>query len=515
MNNENGLPSIAVVGSINMASAYPRTFDQERFYFSDTLTYSLSRHLLQIGGSLSRIHDDINIIGLGTLTQFLSWPDFLLGLSATQNGSGLFSNVFASLDNFGLLDRRYRSWNGSLFVGDHFRATSAFSVDVGLRYERIGHFNDELGRNSSFNINAVDRNPPSTGSVAGYMVAANYAGTLPSGVIRADNDSATFGKGQNGFAPRIGFAWQPSRWTSRVVIRAGYGMYFSQPTGQAFFQSVLGAPFSTTRATLGTANAAATFSNPFAQPFPTPSFFPQFPAYSPTSSIAIDTVSPDLRPAIDQQYGMNVQLELAKNWMLEVGYFGTRGMHLLRFRSPNQALSASPSNPIRGATSNTLANIGLRTPVQGVAPSSLAFVESEGTSWYNGLEISVTKRLSKGLQLLGSYTFSKLLDSDPANINGTSAGNTSTAGDQNTSAQRWGRASSDRTHRLVVSGVYLFPSPATGLARALFGGWSTSGVLTLQSGTALIDWLHQREQCFWDNQRQSAADSGMHEIKYC
>ena len=310
--------------------------------------------------------------------------------------------MFASLDNFGLLDRRYRSWNGSLFVGDHFRATSAFSVDVGLRYERIGHFNDELGRNSSFNINAVDRNPPSTGSVAGYMVAANYAGTLPSGVIRADNDSATFGKGQNGFAPRIGFAWQPSRWTSRVVIRAGYGMYFSQPTGQAFFQSVLGAPFSTTRATLGTANAAATFSNPFAQPFPTPSFFPQFPAYSPTSSIAIDTVSPDLRPAIDQQYGMNVQLELAKNWMLEVGYFGTRRYASTEVSFPQSGIvglafeSDSGSN-LEHPRKHRVENTGTRSCAQfsGVRRSP------EGTSWYNGLEISVTKRLSKGLQLLG------------------------------------------------------------------------------------------------------------------
>ena len=81
MNDENGLPSIAIVGSINMASAFPRTFDQERFYLSNTLTYTHSGHLIQMGGSLSRIHDDVNIVGLGTLAEFLSWPDFLLGLN--------------------------------------------------------------------------------------------------------------------------------------------------------------------------------------------------------------------------------------------------------------------------------------------------------------------------------------------------------------------------------------------------------------------------------------------------
>ena len=159
MNNENGLPSLGIVGSINLSTAFPRTFDQERFYLSDTLTYTLSRHLIQMGGSLSRIHDDVNIVGLGSLAQFLSWADFLLGLNATQNGTNLFSNVFASVDDYGLLDREYRSWDGSLFVGDHFRATSTLTLDLGLRYERIGQFGDALGRSSSFDVSQADPDP--------------------------------------------------------------------------------------------------------------------------------------------------------------------------------------------------------------------------------------------------------------------------------------------------------------------------------------------------------------------
>jgi hypothetical protein len=268
-------------------------------------------------------------------------------------------------------------------------------------------------------------------------------------------------------------------------VRAGYGIYYSQPTGQAFFQSVFGAPFSFGRLNIGQANAAATFSNPFPQPFPTPSFFPYFPPYAPTSDVAIATVSPDFRSAIVQQFALNSQVELAKDWVLEVGYVGTRGTHLLRYRSPNQALSASPEDPIRGVTTNTLANIGMRVPVEGIAPDSFQLVESAGTSWYNGLEASLNKQFSKGLQFLASYTFSKTLDSDGSNINGTSAGNSITRGDQNSAAQRWGRASFDRTNRFIVSAVYAFPSPSEGLGKALLGGWSSSGVLTWQSGTAL------------------------------
>ena len=484
LSDANGLPSLGIVGSVNLASSFPRTFNQRRFYLSDTLTSSYSRHLIQVGGSLSRIHDDVDIIGFPTLVEFLSWPDFLLGLNSAENGS-LFSNVYGSIADYGLMNREYRSWNGSFFVGDHFRISNAFILDLGLRYERIGQFNDALGRNSSFDVNRAVQNPPLSGTSAGYIVASNFSGPLPPGVIRASNDAGNLGRGQNGLAPRIGFAWQPLSWTSRLVVRAGYGFYFSQGTGQTFFQGVFGAPFALGYANFGLTNAGATLNNPFQQPFPTASSFPYFQPYSPTSNTSIDTVSADFRPAIVQQFGSNFQLELAKDWVLEVGYVGTRGTHLLRTRTANQALSASPAAPIRGVVSDTVANIGQRLPVEGVPPDGMALLESEGSSWYNGLEVGLNKQLSRGLQMLASYTFSKTLDSDGSNTNGSSAGNSITLGDQDSTAQRWGRSSFDRTNRFVLGAIYAFPSPSAGLARALFGGWATSGDFTFQSGTAL------------------------------
>jgi hypothetical protein len=236
---------------------------------------------------------------------------------------------------------------------------------------------------------------------------------------------------------------------------------------------------------VGAANAGATFEKPFPQPFPTPESFPYFPPYSPSTTTTIYTVEPAFRPALIQQYSMNLQGELREGWLLEIGYVGTRGTHLARQRSLNQALDASPSMPIRGAVADTVANIPLRVPVPGVPPDSLLEVESEGTSWYNGLEVSLTKRLNLGLQFLASYTFSKTLDSDGADINSTSAGNALTLGDQNSPRQRWGRASFDRTHRLVFSTTWTLPSPPRGAQRAILGGWSLAGVATIQSGSAL------------------------------
>ena len=88
--------------------------------------------------------------------------------------------------------------------------------------------------------------------------------------------------------------------------------------------------------------------------------------------------------------------------------------------------------------SNTLANIGSRVPIPGIRADSLREMESEGSSWYNGLEASLTKRLGHGLQFLASYTFSKTLDTDGADINSTSAGNALTLGDQNSPSAAMG-----------------------------------------------------------------------------
>jgi hypothetical protein len=484
MSHNNELPSLNILGSVSIASGFPRNFAQNSFVFSDDLSFIRGAHTLRLGGSLTRLQDNVDLVGLGAGVQFLSWPDFLLGLSASENGTS-FSNVFSSFDDFGLTTREYRAWEVAGFAQDNYRVRKAITLNLGLRYERLGQFGDRLGRNASFDISRADPNPPPSGSQAGYVVASNFPGVPPTGVVRAKNSFGNDGEGQNTIAPRLGFAWQLLPRTSRLVLRGGYGMFYSRPTGQAFYQNMLGAPFSVFRLNSAEANRNATFQAPFPQPFPTPASFPMFPTYSPTTTTTIYSIAPDFRPALIQQYSLNLQAEIFEGWLLEVGYVGTRGTHLVRQRSLNQALSASIDNPIRGVTDNTFANIPLRVPIPGVAPDSLQEMESEGASWYNGLEVSLTKRLSHGLQFLASHTFSKTMDTDGADINSTSSGNALTLGDQNSPSQRWGRASFDRIHRFILSATWTPPSPRYGVSRAVLGGWFLAAIATVQSGSAL------------------------------
>jgi len=478
--------SITITGSFGIGGGTDFRFVQNQYSFQDSLSYVHGSHTLRAGGGLTRSQINLPKAGASATLTFQSFPDFLLGLSAAQNGSPV-SNVFASFETIGLRERAWRVRDGFLFIQDDYKAAPRLTLNLGLRYERLGHFFDALGRATNFNFALANPNPPAAGSLAGVILPANFSGgSVPAGVTQLESNFVVDGEGQNNFGPRIGLAWQVLPHSNRLVLRGGYGIYYSRLTGQPLFQLVSQPPFSVIRQPSGAANAGASFANPFPQPLLPLSAFPVFLPYSPTTAFTQRALAPEYRPSVTQQYGLNLQSEVARDFLLEVGYVGARGTHLLRTRSLNQALLASASNPIRGATTNTVANIAQRVPVQGYLPDGIRQIETSGASWYNGLEVSLTKRFSQGLQFLASYTFSKVLDTNGAsdvNANGIGV----QLGDQNLPGDGYGRAIWDRTHRFVFSYVYQFPIPSSraGLVGKVFGGWGISGATTIQTGQAL------------------------------
>jgi hypothetical protein len=200
----------------------------------------------------------------------------------------------------------------------------------------------------------------------------------------------------------------------------------------------------------------------------------------------VSAVDPDLRPGRVQQFSAGVQTALGVDLLLEVAYVGSRGDRLQRSLSVNQAALASPANPIRGVTSNTVANIRLRKPYLGWSTEELRIIDSGGEMAYDGLEVSLTKRYSHGLQFLASYTYSRTIDSEGANVGGSSSAG-GAVGNQRDDASRRGPSSASRPHRFVASWVYELPraESAGGLISALANGWTIAGVLTAQSGQPL------------------------------
>ncbi|MDQ3665441.1 MAG: carboxypeptidase regulatory-like domain-containing protein [Acidobacteriota bacterium] len=459
---------------------------QRHFNIQDSLIYVRGRHTFRFGGGFTHSREGESKFSFFGGVLFLSWPDFLIGrtgapVAAGGNGSGL-SNVFISIDIPGDLDRDWIVKDGNAYIQDDIKLTPSFTLNLGLRYERLGHLADTEGRNSGFDIALANPNPPAGGSVAGFLVSENFPGTVPAGVTQLDNRFGIRGKGQNNFGPRVGFAWKlPDSFlpfTERMVLRGGYGIYHTRATGQAFLQLATGQPFAALRLLVFPPNAS--FADPFL-PEPT---LPAFTPYSPTTQVSISLIDPDYRPPITQQYSLNLQTDLGHNFLLETGYVGTRGTHLIYRRSLNQAGLASPANPIRGVTTNTLANIPLRVPIRGFTPTGLADIDSSANSRYDSLEASVTKRLSKGLQFLAAYTFAHAYSDAFV----TDASGFGFSGNQNNRRANYGRdVFANREHRFVLSYVYQLPGPKrfNSIVNNLLGGWSVAGVTTIQSGLPL------------------------------
>jgi Carboxypeptidase regulatory-like domain/TonB dependent receptor/TonB-dependent Receptor Plug Domain len=453
----------------------------------DTLTYNRGPHSVRFGAGFTRSDITLNL-RLSSIMEFLSFPDLLLGLSSAQNGS-LYSNVYLSLDIPGLPGRDWLNWNTWAYVQDDIKVTPRFTANLGVRYEHIGFFADQSGRSSSFDFNLADPTPPATGSQAGYVLAANYnaAVPIPQGSIKVGNNSAIYGDNQETISPRVGFAWQVLPNSSLVVLRGGYGIYQSEYLATTALHGTTAPPFAVERELAGPSNATASLAAPFGQLL-TPGDFPQFPAYTPTSLLNFGFNSPNTRPPFTQEYSLNVQSQLAHDYLLEVGYVGARGIHLIEAQYLDQANLASASNPIRGQTTNTVANLPMRLPYQGFEPNSTYRVQSTGTSWYDSAQVSLTKRFSHGLQFLASYTYGRLFD--------TSGGNTALVfdgmvppGNQNDPKARYGPSPSIRPHRLVISYVYNLPKVApSGFAAQILNNWSLSGATTFQSGHPLSIW---------------------------
>jgi hypothetical protein len=472
------IPVISFLGGISIGgNGQTVTVAQDTWVGQDTVSWTRGKHALRFGGGVSRVHNDIPNFQFLAGLLFGTYTDSLLGQSAAENGTP-FSNMYLSIDLPGELQRQFRTLNYNLYAQDDYKVTPKLTLNLGFRFERIGDISDASGRGSNFDINRADPNPPASGSLDGFVVASNFAGTLPTGVTRSPNLLAIAGDGQNTLNPRVGFAYQLPG-ARQVVLRGGYGVYHETPTGQPNLQLLTNPPFSQLRELEGSPNGAANWAVPIA---PFTGTFPTFTPYSPTTSLSPFTFANNFRPTFIQHFSLNTQTALTNSTVLEVGYLGSRGQHIIITRLPNQALSASPSNPIRGETTNTYSNIGLRVPIEGFSTNTFDQIESTGASWYNGLLVNLIQRFKNGSEIQAAYTWSSSLSDTVGASTGPNGG--VRTGDQNNPRADWGKDEFNRPERLVVNFVYAIPTPFrhSSLAGQTLGGWAAMGVVTVQAG---------------------------------
>lgn len=476
-------PAIAINGLFTIGTAGQPFYYQNTntFVWQDTVSFTRGRHQFRMGGEAKRHQLALNVpfITDGFLF-FLSFPDFLLGQSAAQNGSST-SNIFQSIGASGLFrkDERYSDFAG--FLQDDVKLSPRFNVNAGLRYEIFGAPSEINGRLPDFNPAIASPQVPSSGSFSGFTFPANYHGPLPAGVIK-NQGSGLWRPDYSDVGPRFGFSFQLLD-RPTLLLRGGYGIYYERLSGQLAEQSVGQPPFSLKQSLQGAENAAATLQQPYNPTLPPNSSYPIFIPRTPGGALSLAAIAPRLTSTYAQQYDVNLQYEFAPDLLWQVGYVGSITSHLAGCTQFNQAFLASPESPVNGETTNTIENLVQRLPYAGVAEGSY-ICDTSFSANYNSLQTSVTRRYSHGLEFLASYTFSKNIDYTSGTGGLSNFDLEFLSNDQRNPRQARGLNDFDRTHRFVFSLVYQSPKLRSGspLLRQALSAWQFSGLAVAQTG---------------------------------
>jgi hypothetical protein len=484
----NEYPSIPQIRVTGMFTIGPDINNDQRVLIqqlevSDTLSKIVGRHGLRFGGTLNPVRVERHEVfeKRGTMT-FNSFPDFLLGMSGAQNGTA-FSNVGSSAVANGREYNHPRFFNYALFAQDDFRMSERFALNLGLRYQFNGHQSDGDGLQANFDKTLFPQSgPPPQGTLAGLLLPANSTVPVPPGVTKLDSKVLVYQNNTHGFSPRLGFTWRPVASRQNLVLRGGYGVFWSAVAGTIAEQIFVNQPFYATITGGGSSFPDATFQNPY----PAVPQLGQFPLYTPVTlggNRVMFTLDPNVKQPYTQEYSGNMQTEI-RGVLYEVAYVGSRTANIIAFVRPNQAQLASPEHPIHGETTNTLQNLSLRVPILGFAPTAISESQSNYSGHYHSVQFSVRKRYSSGLTFSGAYTLSRSIDNVSANSGGRNQPLGSFRGDYYNPDSNTGPSDFDRTHRFVASWLYEIPGfrQSHGAVKASLDGWSVSGVGTVQSG---------------------------------
>jgi Carboxypeptidase regulatory-like domain/TonB dependent receptor-like, beta-barrel len=376
------------------------------------------------------------------------------------------------------------------YIQDDWRVTPRLTLNLGLRYDL------DTPRTERFNrVNYFDPSAPSPLA----QVVPGFP-DLRGGVVFAGVDGNSRHQyiwDTNNLAPRVGLAYQI---TPKTVIRAGYAHVFG-PSNQGA-QGTVGPfgfrveyPWVTTIDNITPLNL---LRNPYPQGFREPPGASE--GLLTQAGANLQAPLRDTWTPWTQQWNLNIQRELPGQILLEVAYVGTEGHQLARSTEGGLSLNQlDPKHMALGSQLNQLVpnpffgivNNGALTQPQ-VSRAQLLRPYPQFTdiiplyhggaiSNYNSMQVTVSKRLSHGLQFDSSYTWAKNLDE----------GNNHQ--DSYDIANDWSLTDIDLSHRFVMSYIYELPfgrnrhfgSGWSPWLNAIAGGWQFNGITVFQSGTTL------------------------------
>jgi hypothetical protein len=482
------VPGLAVSGMSSIVGNGPYNDYNRNYAWFENLTWVKGRHTLKFGYQGNRYNKTENANGNATGTFSFSnagapsgtssfqqaWANFLLGNVATftQASMDVTPDIWA--------------WQHEAYAQDDFKVSAHLTLYAGVRWSFLGQPTETNGTLSNFSPSAYSASAapaidPTTGSV--IPGTSNWQ---TNGIIIAGKNSPYGNKIANDnykdFAPRIGLAWDPFG-DGKTSIRSGYGIYYDSTLFGTYEQNIFANPpfvasVTYTNASFNDVTQGTAGINPLGP--------------SATSVLAPHSTQYPARVPYTQQWSLNVQRQLPGGAVLEVGYFGTKGTHLLGAVDMNQAvtgaaLAAGLKNTSGAAgtatgpgttvfTSNDWPRINAVRPYRGF--NAFTGIESGFDSNYNSLQMHLRKNIRGGSLIDVAYTWSRVLTDNPSDRSNAPQNS------YNWHDTEYGLAAFQRTQVFTFNYVYTLPffKSGRGILPTTLGGWQVSGILSAYTG---------------------------------